>query len=90
VEYHGSIVLLAPVTKRAHAWCGEHMPTSIMQAAVIMNRRLFLRCLGLLATIPLYAAAQPRGKMYRIGFLRRTSREPSAFEAFRLGLRDLG
>jgi putative tryptophan/tyrosine transport system substrate-binding protein len=61
-----------------------------MQAGVIMNRRLLLRCLGLLATVPLYAAAQPRGKMYRIGFLRRTSREPAAFEAFRLGLRDLG
>jgi hypothetical protein len=24
VEYH-SIVLLAPVSKRAHAWCDEHM-----------------------------------------------------------------
>jgi hypothetical protein len=25
VEYHGSIVLLAPLSKRAHAWCDEHM-----------------------------------------------------------------
>ena len=25
VEYHGSIVLLAPVSEKAQAWCDEHM-----------------------------------------------------------------
>jgi hypothetical protein len=25
VEYHGSIVLLAPVSEKAQAWCDQHM-----------------------------------------------------------------
>jgi putative ABC transport system substrate-binding protein len=46
--------------------------------------------LGLLAA-PLAVEAQyTAGKVYRIGFLRRTSPEPTQFEAFRQGLGDLG
>jgi putative tryptophan/tyrosine transport system substrate-binding protein len=55
-----------------------------------MNRRIFIRDLGLLAAAPLSATAQPARKAYRIGFLRRTSPEPAAVEAFRQGLRDFG
>jgi putative ABC transport system substrate-binding protein len=45
---------------------------------------------GVLLAAPLAAEAQPAGKVYRIGFLRRTSPEPAAWEAFRQALRDLG
>jgi putative ABC transport system substrate-binding protein len=55
-----------------------------------MKRRTFLRDLGLLAASPLTAAAQPARKVYRIGFLRRTSPEPASVESFRRGLRDSG
>jgi putative ABC transport system substrate-binding protein len=39
---------------------------------------------------PLAAEAQPSKAVHRIAFLRRTSPQPAAFEAFREGLRDLG
>jgi putative tryptophan/tyrosine transport system substrate-binding protein len=55
-----------------------------------MNRRVFLRGLGLLAAAPLAATAQPARRIYRIGFLRRTSPEAADVEAFRQGLRDFG
>jgi putative ABC transport system substrate-binding protein len=45
---------------------------------------------GVLLAAPLAAEAQPAGKVYRIGFLRRTSPELAAWEAFRQALRDLG
>jgi len=59
----------------------------------VMDRRAFISglTLGLLA-VPLAAAAQPAGQVYRIGFLGAAS--PSGYaplvEALRLGLRDLG
>jgi putative tryptophan/tyrosine transport system substrate-binding protein len=37
---------------------------------------------------PLAVEAQAVGKVYRIGYLRRTAPEPAAFEAFRQGLRE--
>jgi putative ABC transport system substrate-binding protein len=57
--------------------------------------RASLRVLALALTIglvapPLAADAQTGGKVYRIGFLRRTSPEPAGIEAFRQGLRELG
>jgi ABC-type uncharacterized transport system substrate-binding protein len=56
----------------------------------MMDRRAFLAAsFGLLAA-PLVADAQTVGRVYRIGFLRRTSPEPADFEAFRQGLRELG
>jgi putative ABC transport system substrate-binding protein len=55
-----------------------------------VDRRAFVSgTLGLLAA-PLAADTQTVGKVYRIGFLRRTSPEPAAIEAFRQGLRELG
>ena len=55
-----------------------------------MDRRTLLAgAVGLLAA-PFAAEAQTVGKVYRIGFLRRTSPEPAAIEAFRQGLRELG
>ena len=57
-----------------------------------MDRRTFISVtLGLLAA-PLTAAAQPAGKIYRIGMLERTPPATNAanFEAFRRGLRELG
>ena len=54
------------------------------------NRRGFLRHLALLAGLPLFASAQPMKKVYRIGYLRRTSPEPADLESFRRGLRDFG
>jgi putative tryptophan/tyrosine transport system substrate-binding protein len=56
-------------------------------------RRVWVAALVLiLAVLPaaLVAEAQTVGKVYRIGFLRRTSPEPAAIEAFRQGLRELG
>jgi putative ABC transport system substrate-binding protein len=55
-----------------------------------MDRRTFIAVVtGILAT-PLVAEPQQSNKVCRIGFLRRTSPEPTAFEAFRTGLRELG
>ena len=54
------------------------------------NRRAFVRHLALLAALPLVASAQSAKKIYRIGYLRRTSPEPADFESFRRGLRDHG
>jgi putative ABC transport system substrate-binding protein len=54
------------------------------------QRRKFLLAAGALLTAPLSARAQPAGRMYRIGFLRRTAPEPATFEAFRQGLHELG
>jgi putative ABC transport system substrate-binding protein len=55
-----------------------------------MDRRAFVT--GALAVLaaPLAVYGQTAGKVYRIGFLRRTSPEPAAIEAFRQGLRELG
>jgi putative tryptophan/tyrosine transport system substrate-binding protein len=44
---------------------------------------------GVLA-LPLAVLAQQQTKVSRIGYLRRTSREPADIEALRLGLRELG
>src|ERR1043165_3973933 len=55
-----------------------------------MNRRDTVLALLALGAMPLAVEAQQAGKIYRIGFLRRTAPEPAAFEAFRQGLRDLG
>jgi putative ABC transport system substrate-binding protein len=55
-----------------------------------MKRRILLRGLGLLAVAPLTVAAQPARKVYRVGFLRRTSPEPADVAAFREGLREFG
>jgi putative ABC transport system substrate-binding protein len=57
------------------------------------SRRAFLATVagGLLLLAPLEAAAQPAGKVYRIGFLWDSPAVwPHALEAFRQGLRDLG
>jgi len=54
------------------------------------NRRGFIRILTLLAALPLGLGAQTRKKAYRIGFLRRTSRQPAHIEAFRRGLSHFG
>jgi putative ABC transport system substrate-binding protein len=54
------------------------------------NRRAFIRQLALLAALPLGASAQPAKKLYRIGYLRRTSPEPADVASFRGGLRDFG
>jgi putative ABC transport system substrate-binding protein len=53
------------------------------------RRTLLAEAVGLLVA-PFVAEAQTVGKVYRIGFLRRTSPEPADFEAFRRGLRELG
>lgn len=53
------------------------------------NRRQFIRHLALLA-LPLGAAAQPAKKIYRVGYLRRTSPQPAHLASFRRGLRDFG
>jgi putative ABC transport system substrate-binding protein len=54
------------------------------------NRRGFIRSLALLAALPLVSRAQAPKKTYRIGYLRRTSRQPVHLEAFRRGLQDFG
>jgi putative tryptophan/tyrosine transport system substrate-binding protein len=57
----------------------------------MMSRRRFLRTVGVLLAAPLVAAAQPAGKVHRIGFLWDSPAVwPHALEAFRQGLRDLG
>lgn len=58
----------------------------------MIHRRLTLIVTLVLSVLaaPLAAAAQQEGKIYRIGFLRRTAPEPADFEAFRQGLRELG
>ena len=45
---------------------------------------------GSLLITPLAALTQQTAKVSRIGYLRRTSREPADIAAFRLGLRELG
>jgi putative ABC transport system substrate-binding protein len=56
-----------------------------------MDRRTFMStAAGSLLITPLAALAQQTGKVSRIGYLRRISREPADIEALRLGLRDLG
>ena len=45
---------------------------------------------GSLAIAPLAALAQQTTTVSRVGYLRRTSREPADIEALRLGLRELG
>jgi len=55
------------------------------------NRRDFIRALALMvAALPLGLRAQPAKKVYRIGFLRRTSPQPVHLEAFRRRLQDFG
>ncbi|PYM53149.1 MAG: ABC transporter substrate-binding protein, partial [Candidatus Rokuibacteriota bacterium] len=57
------------------------------------TRRAFLGTLaGSLLAAPLAAAAQPAGKVYRIGYLTAGSvtANPRVLEAFRQGLRELG
>jgi putative ABC transport system substrate-binding protein len=52
---------------------------------------IFIAALALTVVgVPLAAEAQQAGKVYRIGFLRRTAVETRDFEAFREGLRELG
>jgi putative ABC transport system substrate-binding protein len=56
-----------------------------------MDRRAFMGTAGgSLLVAPLAALAQQTAKVSRIGYLRRTSREPADIEALRLGLRELG
>jgi putative ABC transport system substrate-binding protein len=56
-----------------------------------MNRRTFTRALaGSWLIAPLVVLAQQTAKIWRIGYLRRTSREPADIAALRLGLRELG
>src|SRR5688572_18154794 len=56
-----------------------------------MHRRAFLQTISLAVLFaPIAAEAQPTRKVYRIGYLRRTSPEQAALEAFRHGLRELG
>jgi putative tryptophan/tyrosine transport system substrate-binding protein len=56
-----------------------------------MDRRTFIcRATSSVLALPYAAFAQPTTKVYRVGYLRRTSREPADIEALRLGLRELG
>jgi len=56
-----------------------------------MNRRAFIGTVaGGLLVAPFAALAQQPTKIWRIGYLRRTSREPADIAALRLGLRELG
>jgi len=57
----------------------------------VKDRRAFMRTVagGLLST-PLALLAQQAPNVARIGYLRRTSREPADIEALRRGLRELG
>jgi putative ABC transport system substrate-binding protein len=56
-----------------------------------MDRRAFMgTAAGSLLITPLAVLAQQTAKVWRIGYLRRTSREPADIEALRLGLRELG
>jgi len=56
-----------------------------------MDRRAFMcRVAGSLLVAPLAVLAQQPTKIWRIGYLRRTSREPADIAALRLGLRELG
>ena len=55
------------------------------------DRRAFVcAAAGSLLVAPLAVFAQQTTKVWRIGYLRRTSREPADIEALRLGLRELG
>ena len=54
-----------------------------------LARRAFLGIFGLLAA-PIAGAAQPGGRVYRIGYLANDSAETRYVEAFRDGLRELG
>ena len=55
------------------------------------DRRAFMRTVaGTLLVAPFAALAQQTPKIWRIGYLRRTSREPADLAALRLGLRELG
>jgi putative ABC transport system substrate-binding protein len=59
-----------------------------------MDRRTFLAGTGaVLVAAPLAAEAQQAGKVYRVGILGEKASDPSEarlWQAFRLGLRDLG
>ena len=56
-----------------------------------MDRRTFVcRVASGISILPLTAIAQQPTKVSRIGYLRRTSREPADIAAFRLGMRELG
>ena len=55
------------------------------------DRRAFMGTVaGALLIAPLAVQAQTTPKVWRIGYLRRTAREPADIAAFRLGLRELG
>ena len=55
------------------------------------DRRAFMGTVaGALLIAPLAVQAQTTTKVWRIGYLRRTSREPADIAALRLGLRELG
>jgi putative ABC transport system substrate-binding protein len=62
---------------------------SIPEAKGRLARRAFLGIFGLLAA-PTAGAAQPAGRVYRIGYLANDSAETRYVEAFRDGLRELG
>ena len=55
----------------------------------MIDRRAFLGALGLLAA-PGIGAAQPAGRVYRVGYLANDSTASRFVEAFREGLRELG
>ena len=57
----------------------------------MQDRRAFVCTVaGSLLIAPLAVLAQQTTKVWRIGYLRRTAREPADIEALRLGLRELG
>jgi len=60
----------------------------------VIDRRTFLATIaGSLLAAPLAAEAQPAGKVYRIGIFGERASDPSEarlWQAFRLGLRELG
>ena len=56
-----------------------------------MDRRTFISGVAsAVSALPFAVLAQQPPKLWRIGYLRRTSREPADIAAFRLGLRELG
>jgi putative ABC transport system substrate-binding protein len=57
----------------------------------VIDRRTFVsRVASAVLALPIAVLAQQTTKVWRIGYLRRTSREPADIAALRLGLRELG
>jgi putative ABC transport system substrate-binding protein len=56
----------------------------------VIDRRTFIATTCGVVALPFAVVAQQTTKVWRIGYLRRTSREPADIEALRRGLRELG